>query len=173
MSTISVDAQPAIAPARVSVGWDSDIHNLYCTIEYPAKNTTDPAPPRLLSDVLDQQWPLPIPRWVIVADALSMVLDAGKRLKDFDIRTNPSDWTLTSIAPAIGAFAQPYVQAPFDDHGDATCRPVEAEEYDSEHGIFCLSWGQAQRWCVVAPTLALGLAEDGALMRIQLSEFWV
>jgi len=54
---------------------------------------------------------------------------------------------------------------------EAECAPIEEVLYDADQGIFCLSWGEAQRWCNVAPTLALGLAADGSLMKIQLSDF--
>lgn len=101
-----------------------------------------------------------------------MVLDSEGRLHDFDIRTDLIQRFLHPIAPGDADYVEPYIQASFDEGGDAECCPIEEALYDPAQGIVCLSWGAADRWCNIAPTLALGLAADGKLMKIQLSEFW-
>ncbi|MGB3435560.1 hypothetical protein [Achromobacter sp.] len=170
MTAVTVIPRPAISPARVEILWDADVQNLYCTIEYPERDRSKHES-TALRDMLDAQWPLPQPRRMIFGGHLSMGLDAEERLSNLDILTNATDWILHPLAPVSADFMQPYIQVAFEEHGDAECAPIEEVLYDADQGIFCLSWGEAQRWCNVAPTLALGLAADGSLMKIQLSDF--
>mgnify|MGYP000092799324 CR=1 FL=1 len=171
MITVTVIPRPTISPARVEVIWEPAAQNLYCRIEYPTRDRTDQES-TALRDMLDAQWPEPQPRRMIVAGQLSMVLDDEERLSNFDILANPTKGVLHPIATAAN-FVEPCVQTSFDDQGDARCPPLEEELYDAEHGIFCLSWGSAHRWLSIAPNLALGLASDGSLMKIQLTDFWI
>lgn len=173
MTIVAVVPKPTVDPARVEVLWDADIQGLYCRIAYPEKTRVQDKS-TALRDMLDAQWPLPQPRRMIVArgpGGISMALDAEERLRDFDIRTDLTERVLPPIASADADYMEPYIQASFDEGGDAECPAIEEAIYDSAQGIVCLSWGAADLWCIVAPTLALGLAADGALMKIQLSEF--
>lgn len=172
MTTVAVIPNPTVIPADVEVLWDADIQNLYCKIAYPQKERVHDKS-KALRDMLDAQWPLPRPRRMIVAGDLSMALDSEGRLCDFDIRADLMERALQPVPSTDGDYVEPYMQAAFDDGGDAKCSPIEEALYDSAQGIACLSWGAVDRWYTVAPTLALGLAIDGALMKIQLSEFWI
>ena len=171
MSSVTITPLHTISPARVEVIWETSSQNLCCTIEYPEKVRVDQES-TALRDFLDAKWPLPRPRRMIVGGEFSMVLDSEGRLHDFDIRTELTQRVLHPIAPCDADYMEPYIQASFDEGGDAECSPIEEALYDPAQGIVCLSWGAADRWCNIAPTLALGLAADGKLMKIQLSEFW-
>ncbi|WP_139208570.1 hypothetical protein [Achromobacter sp. NFACC18-2] len=171
MSPLAVTCRPTISPPRVEVIWEAPSQNLCCTIEYPEKAPVGQES-SALRDFVNAKWPLPRPRRMIVGGEFSMVLDSEGRLHDFDIRTDLIQRFLHPIAPGDADYVEPYIQASFDEGGDAECCPIEEALYDPAQGIVCLSWGAADRWCNIAPTLALGLAADGKLMKIQLSEFW-
>lgn len=169
MTTLTIIPRPATLPACVEVTWEPTIQNLYCTIRYPdQQRSASGATP--LRDLLDARWPVAQPRRMIVAGQLSIGLDAEERLHDLDIRTDLAAGTVQPINRATEGFVQPYTQASFDDAGDAVCAAIEAALYDAEQGVVCLSWGPAHHWCAVAPTLALGLGADGALMKILVSD---
>ncbi|WP_156902791.1 hypothetical protein [Achromobacter sp. MFA1 R4] len=168
---IRIDPRPATALALSQASWDPKGGILSCTIEYPVVADQADKPAYPLRDFLDRQWPEPEPIWIVDAGPLTLDLDDRKRLVEVYLLASPATWTLQPIEPAQGDVAEPYLEAQFDEGGHAKCQPIQEEQYDPQQGIVCLSWGPADHWHIISPTLALGLASDGTLMKIQISEF--
>jgi hypothetical protein len=172
MTPITVTPVPTTSPARVEIIWEAVSQNLCCTIEYPEKALVrhELTP---LRDFLDAQWPTAQRRRMIIGGQFSMVLDSETRLHDFDIRADFTERVLQPIARGDAIYMEPCIHAAFDNGGDAKCLPIEEALFDPEQRIVCLSWGVVDHWCVIAPTLSLGLAPDGELMKIQISDFLI
>ncbi len=173
MQTIRVKAKATSSPALAQACWEPEGSILSCTIKYRAGDNQERDSKYPLRDYLDQRWPLPEVAPIIDAGSLSLDLDDRKRLVEVYIRTSPAEWVTRGIRPAMGDGGEAFFEAPFEDDGRARCQPIQAVEYDPQQGIVSLNWGAVDRWCIVAPTLALGLAPDGTLMKIQMSEFWL
>ncbi|MGB3433047.1 hypothetical protein [Achromobacter sp.] len=173
MQTIPVRPKTTPSPALALASWEPEGGILSCSVEYPFVERREQGPEYPLRDFLDQQWPQPETAWIIDAGSLTLDLDDRKRLVEVYLRTNPADWILQPIQPAQGDVAEPFLEAPFEADGRVRCQPIQEAQYDPQRGIVCLSWGDVDHWCIIAPRLALGLAADGGLTKIQMSEFWI
>ncbi|MDR5767682.1 MULTISPECIES: hypothetical protein [unclassified Caballeronia] len=70
-----------------------------------------------LSEEIDRRCDIHPPIYVITAGTLSMVLDSDKRLKGFDVYTNPEKWVACSL-PLRGAVQEtPHIETSFDANG--------------------------------------------------------
>jgi len=150
--------------------WDRECHTMSCRVTYPPA----PAAAPVLRDSIDSNFHIRASATgLITAGTFALALDRQCRVNDFDFYTNPGHWTIASLTPAEGASAVLFLEADFDENGRAKGEAEPAAIYDPEHARLCLSWGLANSWYRIAPTLALGLSADGRLMQIRLDDFLV
>jgi hypothetical protein len=171
MQTVFVCPTPAAILATAKSNWDEDGCTVSCRISYPLAQL--PAVGTPLLDALDKQFDITPSSYVITANALSLLLDAKRRLVAFDFFTNPRQWTECTLDAVTGTLVTPYFEATFDGLGHASETGEPELLYDPAAGVLCWLWGSAEAWCSIAPTLALGLAADGRLMQIRLDGLFV
>ncbi|MCC8394650.1 hypothetical protein LJ656_18825 [Paraburkholderia sp. MMS20-SJTR3] len=103
----------------------------------------------MLRDEIDRQFNLVQPTYVITGGMFSMVLDSQKRIRDWDIYTNPARWTRQTLPRADARPATPIVDAAFDGNGHAQDIGEPEIHYDAQRGTICLCWGKwraGMRW---------------------------
>jgi len=97
-----------------------------------------------------------------------MLLDSEKRLKGFDFYTNPARWRACTFPFFEAVPATLRFEAGFDENGVGESMDAPVVFHDPGRRMLYLSWGEASRWHAIAPTLALGVADDDTLAQIRL-----
>ncbi|WP_233866847.1 hypothetical protein [Paraburkholderia adhaesiva] len=144
--------------------WDAYGHSIMCNIRY-----IDVNPPRVptLSEKLDRQFNIIEQSYILTGGFFSMALDPQKRIVDWSIYTNPNRWIRGERGFEEAVPATAHIDAEFDENGRAyTGEPTEF--YEPIRGTFYLSWGEISTWYAIAPTLAIGVANDNTLAQIRL-----
>ncbi|MFT4068413.1 hypothetical protein [Paraburkholderia sp.] len=150
-----------------NVRWDEDGRSVICKIDYATQSLRHASNPDL-RQLIDEQFDIRAPEYVINAGMLSMLFDSGKRIKAFDFYTNPEQWTVCSIPFVDAAPRSLHVDTVFDENGQGESMPEPAALYEPLRGTLYLSWDDVSTWYAVAPPLALGVTDDDRLAQIRL-----
>lgn len=165
MSFVTVRrAAQAIQP-NVTFGWDADCSTVSCDVQYPVATTENR---KLLRDELDQQFNIRVHGYILTGGMFSMALDCQKRVKDWDIYTNPARWTNCTFPFVEAIPATLHIDAQFDETGRCESMGEPAAFHEPGRGTLYLSWGEVSTWYAIAPALALGVANDNTLAQIRL-----
>ncbi|SIT47442.1 conserved hypothetical protein [Paraburkholderia piptadeniae] len=170
MSLITVHRAARTFQPCVSAHWDAESSTVSCDIEYaaaPEENRTT------LRDEIDRQFNITAPTYFITGGMFSMALDSQKRIKDWDIYTNPARWTEYTLPFADATPATPIIDTVFDRNGRAEDMGEPDTYYEPLRGTLYLSWSEATAWYAVAPSLALGVMSDDTLAQIRLDGLFV
>ncbi|WP_395068853.1 hypothetical protein [Paraburkholderia silvatlantica] len=148
----------------VETTWDEPGHSIMCNIKYIAVN--QPRVPTL-SEKLDRKFNITEQSYILIGGFFSMALDPQKRIVNWSIYTNPNRWIRGERGFEEAVPATAHIDAEFDESGRAyTGEPTEF--YEPIRGTFYLSWGEVSTWYAIAPTLAVGVANDNTLAQIRL-----
>lgn len=145
--------------------WDGEESTVSCTVEYAPTSAPD-AP--TLSELLDKRlFNIRESGYLITGGFFSMALDPQRRIVDWSIYTNPSQWIRGAREFEEAVPANAFLDAEFDENGRASIgEPTEF--YEPKRGAFYLSWGESSTWYGIAPGVALGVTAERHLAELRL-----
>jgi hypothetical protein len=156
MKPISVHTNDQV-DSSTDVHWDREGSTVSCTVEYmPASAPGVPT----LSEKLDQRFSIGKPVYILTGGSFSMSLDSQKRIKDWDLYTNPVRWSRCALPFAEAIPATVHIDAAFDENGRSDDMGEPDIFYEPQRGALYLSWAESSIWYAVAPGLALGVTEE-------------
>lgn len=171
LDTIRVETIAGHTLATAEAAWCGESHNVSCTLTYPTR--LHPEAPSPVRDALDRQFGIHEPVYGIVIDTISLSLDAERRLTEFDMYTNAERWQIQPLSEPTATPCAAVWQGPFDSTGRASEPVVPDAIYDPAAQVLCLSWGDADAWYAIAPSVTLGLNREGYLRQIRLNGLYV
>ena len=165
--TIAVDSVRVAIP-RITAHWDNEGSTLSCEIDYGVE-----ASEATLSASLDRAFNIVQRDYILTGGTFSMALDPQKRLKDWDIFTNPAQWIECAFPFIEATSGTPHLDAAFDENRRAESMGAPRIFYEPHRGTVYLAWDEAGAWHAVGPTLALGVTSDQHLAQIRLDGVFI
>ena len=154
------------------IRWDEEGSSVSCELKYSIPPVNEECN-RTLREKIDQQFNIKPQNYLITGGMFSMALDSQKRVKDWDIYTNPAQWTEYTLPYAETLPATLIIEAEFDKNGHTEDIGEPEIYYEPQRGTLYLIWDDVSVWYAIAPCLAIGVTKRNHLAQIRLDGLFV